>query len=73
MLLLDLIVNDILASGLSYFVINHSSRNRSKEKHVEEDKDYVENVIGLVILNCQNLKIRIEVVSSHPIHVKNHS
>lgn len=47
MLLLDFIINNVFASCLSNLVVNHGSRNQSKEEHVEEDKDDVENVVSL--------------------------
>ena len=51
MLLLDLIKYDISASGLSELVVDNCSWDGCKEEHVEEDEDYVEDIVWLVILN----------------------
>ena len=73
MLLSYFIKDDVSASCLSKFIVDNCSWNCGKEKHIEKYKNYEENVVCLEILNCQKLKIRIIVPSSHPINKVYHA
>lgn len=65
MLLFDLIDYNVLTPGFSKFIINEATRNGGEKKQVEEDKDNEKDVIGLIVLNCKDLIVRIEVVCSY--------
>jgi hypothetical protein len=62
-LLFDLIEYDIPASCLSKFIIDDGSRDGCEEEHVEEYKNDVKDIIGLVVLNGEDLEIGVEVPS----------
>ena len=68
MLLLDLVEYYISAPCLPEFIVDYCPRDCRKEEHVEEYERYEKYVIRLEILHCQQLKVRVEVPRSHPVH-----
>lgn len=73
MLLLYFIKYNVFTSGLPKLGIYVGSWDRGKEKHVEEDEHYEENIVSLVVLDGQYLKVRIEIVGCQSIHMVYHS
>ena len=60
-LLLDLVEYDVPAPGLPELVVDDCARYGRKEEHVEKDEHDVEYVVGLIVLDSQDLEIGVEV------------
>lgn len=72
MLLLNLINNYVLTPSFSEFIVDKASRNGSEEEKIEENEDYKEDIIGLVILHGKYLVVRVEVVCSNSVYLVDH-
>ena len=72
MLLPGLIDQEYLASGVSVAQVDERARDGRKKEHVHEDEDDIVDVVGLVILNGEDLVVRIRVVSSCDIDQEDH-
>ncbi len=64
MLLLDFIHDYVLTPCLSKFVVNKSSGYRCKQEEVKENEYDKEDIIGLIILYCKYLIVRVEIIGS---------
>lgn len=71
-LLLNLINNYVLTPSFSEFIVDKASRNGSEEEKIEENEDYKEDIIGLVILHGKYLVVRVEVVCSNSVYLVDH-
>lgn len=57
-----LIHKDVLAPVFTKLVVDDGARDQHKEEHVEEDEDYVEDVIGLLVLDRRRLIVRVVII-----------
>lgn len=71
-LLFDLVDYDVLAPGLSEFVVENGARDGSKKKHVEENEDKEVDSIWLIILHCKDLVVRVVIIGGQSIYLENH-
>ncbi len=72
MLLFDFVDDDVFAASLSEFVVEDGAWDGGEEKHVQEDEDDEVNHVGLVILDGQELIIRVIVVSGQCVGLEDH-
>ena len=72
LLLSDLVDQDQLTSGLSELVVDERTRDGGEDEQVHEDEDDEEDVVGLVVLDCQDLVVWVEVVGGNHVDVEYH-
>ena len=62
MLLPDLVNKDDLAASLPELQVDKRARNRGKEEHIHKDEDDEVDVVGLEVLDGQDVVIRVGIV-----------
>ena len=62
MLLFNLINNYVFTPSFSEFVVDETSRNGCEQEKIEENEDYKEYIIRLIILHSKELIVGIEVI-----------
>jgi hypothetical protein len=73
MLLADLINKKNLAPCIPKLDIDKGAWDRGEKKHVKEDEDKVVKVVRLVVLNNQELIVRVRIVGGRYVDHENHA
>jgi hypothetical protein len=71
-LLANLVDEKNLTPGLSKPEIDERARDGRKDKHIEEDKCYVIDVIRLIFLYRKQLIVRVRVIGGSHVNNENH-
>jgi hypothetical protein len=71
-LLLYFIQKNVLATGLSKFIVDKRARNGSKEKHIEEDEDNEKDEVRFKVLYCGDLVIRVVIIGCKGVSGEDH-